>query len=263
MDALIGLTGILGFIISIVWLIVNIIKKKPKKRPGIVIGISFALFIIGVSMSPGNTSNTASTSNTKTEQTTKKEETTVITASDKELLKKSYAAFDEKQRTQFAEIEEKYKKLPDNDKQPIKSDFERLSKERDVQVAKWAEEDAKKAKEKELAEANKYETGITYDQLARTPGNFKGKNVKFTGKVIQVIEGDNETDLRIAVNDNYDTVLLVAYNPKITSTRVLENDNVTIKGVSKGLQTYQSTIGGNITIPLVLVDIITINKAGN
>lgn len=42
---------------------------------------------------------------------------------------------------------------------------------------------------KAAEEAQGYETGITYDQLARTPDDFKGKKVKFTGKVVQVIEG--------------------------------------------------------------------------
>ena len=112
------------------------------------------------------------------------------------------------------------------------------------------------------AEADKvaYDTGITYDQLARTPDNYKGKKVKFTGKVIQVMESSGETDLRIAVNGDYDTVLLVAYDPSITSTRVLEDDNVTIKGISNGLYTYKSTMSGNITIPLIKVDIININQ---
>ena len=117
----------------------------------------------------------------------------------------------------------------------------------------------KAAADKAAADKIAYDTGITYNQLARTPDKFKGEKVKFTGLVIQVVEGDNETDLRIAVNDNYDNVLYVAYDPKISDTRVLENDHVTIKGVSQGVYTYESTLGGSITVPLVLVDIITID----
>lgn len=117
----------------------------------------------------------------------------------------------------------------------------------------------KVAADKVAAEKIAYDTGITYNQLARTPDNFDGKKVKFTGKVVQVTEGDNQTDLRIAVSGSYDTILYVTYNPKISSVRVLEDDNVTIKGVSQGIYTYKSTIGGSITIPLVAVDIITIN----
>lgn len=115
---------------------------------------------------------------------------------------------------------------------------------------------AKKAAEEAVA----YDTGITYDQLARTPDDYKNKKVKFTGRVIQVMESDKETDLRIAVGDNYDTILFVGYDPSITSTRILENDYVTIKGKSVGIYTYKSTMGGQISIPGVWVDNIVINQ---
>ena len=74
------------------------------------------------------------------------------------------------------------------------------------------------------------------------------------------MEGSGETQLRIAVNGSYDSVILTYYVSIITSTRVLEDDNVTIKGVSKGLYTYKSTLGGEITVPMVSVDEIVINN---
>ena len=77
---------------------------------------------------------------------------------------------------------------------------------------------------------------------------------------MQVIEGDGETQLRIAVNGNYDTILFAAYKSNISSTRVLENDNVTVRGVSAGLITYKSTMGGNISIPSFLIEKIDINQ---
>lgn len=138
-------------------------------------------------------------------------------------------------------------------------------KNADAQAVKDAEtarlqaiEDKKSADNLAKAEAEAarigYETGISYNQLARTPDKYVGEKVKFSGKVIQVTEGDSETDLRIAVGDDYDTILLVAYDPAIISGRVLENDEITIRGISLGVYTYESTMGGNITIPLVQVD---------
>ncbi|MBU3190447.1 hypothetical protein K9O30_14760 [Clostridium bowmanii] len=62
--------------------------------------------------------------------------------------------------------------------------------------------------------------------------------------------------LRVAVNDDYDTILLVGYEPSIVDSRILENDVINLKGVSQGVYTYESTMGGNITIPLVMADII-------
>ena len=119
---------------------------------------------------------------------------------------------------------------------------------------KKAEKEAAEKAEREAEEAKGYETGITYDQLARTPDDFIGKKVKFYGKVIQVIEDDSEINIRLAVDDNYDTILLGAYDPSIVSSRVLDDDYITINGLSAGLTSYQSTMGGKITIPAVLIE---------
>lgn len=100
-----------------------------------------------------------------------------------------------------------------------------------------------------------YDTGITYDQLARTPDDYNQKKVKFIGTVVQVIETDDETQLRLAVNDNYDKIIYCHVPKKLTSkTRILENDSILVRGVSYGLVSYDSAIGGNITIPQILVD---------
>lgn len=100
-----------------------------------------------------------------------------------------------------------------------------------------------------------YETGITYDQLARTPNDYIGKKVKFSGKVLQVIEGSGTTiQIRLAVNDNYDTVLLGEYSSSIVASRVLEDDEITVYGISAGTISYKSTMGGTITIPGVAIE---------
>ncbi|WP_234028519.1 toxin regulator [Lentibacillus sp. Marseille-P4043] len=114
------------------------------------------------------------------------------------------------------------------------------------------EEERKKQEEKEK---KGYETGITFDQLARTPDDYKGKKVKFSGRVVQVIEGDGLTvQLRIAVNDDHDKIIYVEYDSSIVDSRILEDDQITIMGLSAGLLTYESTLGGDITIPAIVVD---------
>lgn len=90
--------------------------------------------------------------------------------------------------------------------------------------------------------------------MARTPDKYTGEKVKFRGKVIQVIEGDDETQIRLAVNDNYDTVLLTAFESDVVYSRVLEDDMISIYGTSTGLISYESTMGGNISIPGILID---------
>lgn len=125
--------------------------------------------------------------------------------------------------------------------------------EEDKQAQEMAKQSQAKIDEAKAAkaaeEARGYETGITYDQLARTPDDFKGKKVKFYGKVVQVIEGSGSVQIRLAVDDNYDTILLGEYSSSTVSSRVLEDDYITIYGTSVGTISYKSTMGGTITIP--------------
>ena len=121
-----------------------------------------------------------------------------------------------------------------------------LAGETETYLAAKAAEEAKKAQG--------YETGITYEQLARTPDDFEGEKVKFSGKVVQVMEGGSDIQIRLAVNDSYDTIVYGSYSPDTVSSRVLEDDHVTIYGTSVGTISYKSTMGGTITIPGVLIE---------
>lgn len=104
---------------------------------------------------------------------------------------------------------------------------------------------------------NSYKTGITYDQVARTPDDYEGKKMQFTGKVIQVIEDKSETQIRLAVDGNSDNIILVGFDPDILNgSRVLEDDLVTVSGTSVGTVSYKSTMGGKITIPAMAAKII-------
>lgn len=137
-------------------------------------------------------------------------------------------------------------------------------KEAEAKAQKEAEEKAKAdekaradAEAKRLAEekAKKgYDTGITYDQLARTPEQFKGEKVKLKGKVVQVMEGTGKTQIRLAVGSNYDTILFGEFDTSIVQSRVLENDVITVMGSSTGILTYKSTMGGNISIPGMVIE---------
>lgn len=132
----------------------------------------------------------------------------------------------------------------------------RIQAESIVAAEKAAKEqaEAESLAAQEAEEKIGYETGITYEQLARTPDDFEGKKVKFTGEVVQLIEGDNSNSIRFAVNSDYDSMLYCEYDKSIVSTRVLEDDIITIYGTSYGLYSYQSTMGGKITIPAVIID---------
>lgn len=166
----------------------------------------------------------------------------------------------------FSTLEEKYKALSNSEidaqlaANELQAEKDRQQKEKLLaeERAKAEAEAAKKVAAEEAEAKKGYETGITYNQLARTPDDFEGKKVKFTGKVVQMIDGGVEINLRVAVNSDYDLIIFVYYPSSLTKTRVLENDIITLYGVSEGLYTYKSTMGGNITIPLIEVEKIEI-----
>ena len=111
-----------------------------------------------------------------------------------------------------------------------------------------------------------YETGITYDQLARNPDDYLGQKVKFTGEVLQVMEGDTENQIRLSVHWNsygyYDSdqVLYCGFDPSIISFRLLEDDIITIYGYSLGLFSYEAVSGATITLPCVWIDKIELQE---
>lgn len=95
---------------------------------------------------------------------------------------------------------------------------------------------------------------INYDDLARNPQKYQGMKVKFSGEVVQVMEEGGQTILRINVTydgTGYNNTVYVTYKPSKDESRILENDMVTFYGVCKGLKSYQSTIGTQITIPYI------------
>lgn len=167
---------------------------------------------------------------------------------DLEMLKKEYNDYKDKMQP--------YENLQ-------KSDLEkRLKEAKEAEEKKKAEEEAKKQAEekaKKEEEAKGYDTGITYENLARTPNDYKGKKVKFKGEVIQVIRGTTVDEYRIKVEDDYKKVLYVTYI-NLTGTNILEEDKVILMGISEGEITYKSTMGGNITIPSVKAKSIEVIK---
>lgn len=132
-----------------------------------------------------------------------------------------------------------------------KADADQAAKEK-------AEADAAAAaKAKEEADAKNPATypTLTYDEMARNGNKHKGEKLQITGKVIQVTDGDDGTaTLRVATNGDYDDVYLAQIDSsEWENHRLLEDDQVTLYGKVYGLYTYESTMGGNITVPAIAV----------
>ena len=192
-------------------------------------------------------------------------------AQDKEYYEKQISKYEEEvyqykdeisdNETKIKELNEKVEEAApwfEMKEEERKAEEEKLAKEKaakekaekEAQEKKEAEERA----EEEKKEKQGYNTGITYSQLARTPDDYLYQKVKFEGKVIQVMEDNDTIQIRLAVGGNYDHILLGEYDSSIVSSRVLEDDYITIYGLSSGLIIYQSTLGASITIPSVLID---------
>jgi len=75
-----------------------------------------------------------------------------------------------------------------------------------------------------------------------------------TGRVVQVIEEAGGTTLRVATDGSYDDIVLATIKKGLISERILEDDKITLYGISAGLHTYKSTLGGNITIPHIRIE---------
>ncbi len=187
-----------------------------------------------------------------------KTDVSTLTAENKTLKSEN-----EQLKTENTALLDKYKDLSDSEisaqteANKRKAEEDRLETER-IQAAEKAKKDKEEADKKAAleAEARKgYDTGITYSQLARTPDDYKGKKVKFYGRVVQVVEGDNEIRIRLSTAKNgYEDVIYGYYNKNLVSSRILDDDKITIYGTSQGLYTYETTMGSQITIPLISID---------
>ena len=110
-------------------------------------------------------------------------------------------------------------------------------------------------KKEESSNVESYSTDITYEQLARTPDDYKGKKVSMTGKVVQVMENSDITQLRVAINGNYDDIVLLEINKSdLDKSRILDDDLITFYGTSADVYTYKATLGQEITVPAILAD---------
>lgn len=210
-------------------------------------------------------------SNLASEKSSLKSEIDVLEHSN-EIMDEEYTAYKEKmqpyEELEAAEAEARKEELARQKAQAEEEATRKAEEEAAAKVAAEAEakriaEEAAAAKAAAAEEAKRqaeeaerigYETGISYDQLARTPDDYFGQKIKFYGKVVQVIEGSGVINIRFAVDDNYDYMILGEYDSSLVSSRILEDDYITIYGQSMGLYTYESTMGADITIPSVVID---------
>lgn len=108
-----------------------------------------------------------------------------------------------------------------------------------------------------------FQTNIGWEQLYRYPDKYKGRDVKYSGKVYQVQNGDNANDpdiVLLAVNGNDEQLICVEIRDSIkVDGNLLENDDITISGIFLGTINYETTKGDNNTVPSVRAIVVDRN----
>ena len=97
----------------------------------------------------------------------------------------------------------------------------------------------------------------SYQDISRTPDNYKGLPAVFTGEVAQVLESSYSSTINLRVNVTqgeygwWDDTIYVSYTMPSGSPRILEKDIVTIYGDLDGLESYTAVLGNTVTIPRI------------
>ena len=87
--------------------------------------------------------------------------------------------------------------------------------------------------------------------------------LQVTGTVIQAMKSDQGMNLRLAINDDYDQVVLITIEDSDYQDVIAENDNVTVYGLNAGLVSYETVMGNEQTIPGMLGTNYTVNSYNN
>ena len=228
------LLSFIAFFAGIVMLIMALIKKKKKKNGGLVLLASFVLFIVGVAITPVSDDTASSTENESTAETV--EETP-----------------EEKQAREAKEAEEKAaaeQKKKEEAEAKAKAEAEKKAKEEAEAKAKAEAEAKAKAEKKANAQT------IDYARLKKNPDRYAGEYVKYTGEIVQILEGNGMTNIRLSVTKesygySFNDIVFIEY---VGYTDFIDGDIITIYGEVYGNYTYESQAGYQISLPGILAD---------
>jgi len=104
-----------------------------------------------------------------------------------------------------------------------------------------------------------------YKTIYRYAEDYKGKEVKYTGKVVQVIDDGDVSSYRVNITKDRwgyydDTVYVIYANLDNSTPRILEDDIITMYGTLGDLFSYETVMGSKLTIPSITARYIEINK---
>ena len=137
-----------------------------------------------------------------------------------------------------------------------KEEEERLAKEEEERL----EQESIEAEERWQEKLDNARTDVTYDNLMRTPDDYFGEIVQYSGTVLQTITGDGIVQQRVALYDDYDKIVLIEYAEELPEVRLLDDDYITFTGMSFGTITYETVLGAKLEIPSIFVERINLEE---
>ena len=76
--------------------------------------------------------------------------------------------------------------------------------------------------------------------------------VRVYGKVLQAMEDGKAYTLRVAINDDYDKIILVSIPSEYHNRVIAEDDHIILYGLVKGRQSYETVFKATKTLPLMV-----------
>jgi len=76
--------------------------------------------------------------------------------------------------------------------------------------------------------------------------------VRVYGKVLQAMEDRKAYTLRVAINDDYDKIILVSIPSEYNNRVIAEDDHITLYGLAQGRQSYETVFKATKTLPYMV-----------
>lgn len=157
MEALLGLGGLIGTLVSLIIIIIKVIRKQPKKKVLIALSVCFAFFVVALAIPNDNEAEKT----TITEGASQTDEETQSNESEQTEMIAEPSQADEETQSDKSEQTEMIAEAPqaEKKKQPVESKETKM-----IEEASQAEEKTQSA-ESEQTETVKIESSITTPQL--------------------------------------------------------------------------------------------------
>lgn len=90
------------------------------------------------------------------------------------------------------------------------------------------------------------------EEFLRNPDLFKGKNILYTGKIIQVLEGNDEYPTNIVIENDIDGEMVnILYERKEGQPRYLVEDYISVLGVFDRIESMEMLTGEQVPVPII------------